>query len=215
MPESLVPEVIPTQTSTITLTVDGKPACGALKKSGGRCIMQAGYGTDHKGYGPCKFHMGHMKEVRQRAAREEMMARYQDKVALGEISPDAEPEEVLLQEVARSHRAVDKFDELVGDLEDEEVTSNRGRTLINQWNEQRRLLTHVSKLALAAGIAERQTQLLEIQALGVIQAINQVIQSSELELSPSQQAIARRLMADSLRQIVQSESQRDALVDVG
>src|SRR5688500_13862424 len=99
MADALVPEVVPTTTSTVTMTVDGKVACGARKKSGGRCIMRAGYGTDHPGYGPCKFHLGHMKEVKQKAARDEMMDIYSDRMALGDISPDAEPEEVLMQEI--------------------------------------------------------------------------------------------------------------------
>ena len=209
MADSLQPsEILPTRTSTITLTADGKPACGSRKKSGLRCKQPAGYGTEHPGYGPCKYHLGKTRTPSQRAAQQEMQDRYEEKLRMGEISPDAEPEEVLLQEVARSHAAVDAFDRLVMALEEDEVPTNRGRILINQWNEQRRLLTTVTRIAMAAGIAERQTQVLEIQALGVLHALESVLASPEVDLSPAQQAIARRLLATHLRQITMTDDQR-------
>ena len=35
---------------------DGSPICGRGKKLGGVCRFEAGWGTDHVGFGPCKHH---------------------------------------------------------------------------------------------------------------------------------------------------------------
>jgi hypothetical protein len=176
--------------------------------------LLAGHGTVHPGYGPCKYHMGHMKETQQRAARDQMQDLFNEKVRLGEISPDAEPEEVLLQEVARAHAAVDAFDAQVLALSEEERLTNQGRVLISMWNKQREMLATVSRIALAAGVQERQTQVLEIQAMGVIKALDAVVNSAELDLTPIQRAAARRLLAGELRQISMSEMQRMEMQEI-
>jgi len=38
------------------LSTDGDPICGRGKKLGGVCRFEAGWGTDHVGFGPCKHH---------------------------------------------------------------------------------------------------------------------------------------------------------------
>jgi hypothetical protein len=210
----LAPEILPLRESAVLLSVDGRPTCGARKKSGKRCLLLAGHGTVHPGYGPCKYHMGHMKETQQRAARDQMQDLFNEKVRLGEISPDAEPEEVLLQEVARAHAAVDAFDAQVLALSEEERLTNQGRVLISMWNKQREMLATVSRIALAAGVQERQTQVLEIQAMGVIKALDAVVNSAELDLTPIQRAAARRLLAGELRQISMSEMQRMEMQEI-
>lgn len=52
------------------------PPCGAKARKGGRCQKQAGWGTDHLGYGPCRLHGGSTPAHRKRAliqmARDEM-----------------------------------------------------------------------------------------------------------------------------------------------
>jgi len=35
---------------------DGNPICGRGKKNGGVCKFESGWGTDHIGFGPCKYH---------------------------------------------------------------------------------------------------------------------------------------------------------------
>jgi hypothetical protein len=67
---------------------------------------------------------------------------------------------------------------------------------------------------LAAGVQERQTQVLEIQAMGVIKALDAVVNSAELDLTPIQRAAARRLLAGELRQISMSEMQRMEMQEI-
>ena len=38
------------------ISSDGKPICGRGKKISGVCRFDAGWGTDHVGFGPCKHH---------------------------------------------------------------------------------------------------------------------------------------------------------------
>ena len=38
------------------LSEEGEPICGRGKKLSGICRFSAGWGTDHVGYGPCKYH---------------------------------------------------------------------------------------------------------------------------------------------------------------
>jgi hypothetical protein len=74
--------------------------------------------------------------------------------------------------------------------------------LINQWNEQRRLLTHTAKIIVAAGIAKRSVEVAEMQAKAMVGAIMAVISAPEMALSPEQQTLARQLIAAQLRQMV-------------
>jgi hypothetical protein len=211
----LVPDdILPTVSSAAILTVDGKVACGARKKSGQRCQLAAGYGTTHHGYGPCKFHLGHMKETTAKAARDQMQDIFKRRLELGDISPEDDPEEVLVQEIKRSHAAVDRYDGIVGELQEDDLTSNRGRVILQQWNRQREMLVTVTRIALQAGIMERQTQVLEIQAVGVIKALDAVLNAAELDLTPEQRGTARRLMAASLRQITVGDSQRMEMQEI-
>ena len=38
------------------LSEEGEPICGRGKKLSGICRFSAGWGTDHVGFGPCKYH---------------------------------------------------------------------------------------------------------------------------------------------------------------
>lgn len=44
--------------------------CGATTRDGGTCKLKAGQGTDHPGYGTCKFHGGNTRSHKVAAARE-------------------------------------------------------------------------------------------------------------------------------------------------
>lgn len=46
------------------------PRCGAKAKNGGRCRKEAGWGTDHVGYGTCRLHGGNMRTHRIAAHRQ-------------------------------------------------------------------------------------------------------------------------------------------------
>lgn len=174
--------------------------CGAHKKDGaGLCRNPAGMGTDHLGYGTCKYHMGCTPAVARGAHRALLADKVDEMKRLGVVPANANPEEVLLQEVARAAGAVAYFDDLVAALEEDELLSPRGIVLTEMWNEQRRLLAQTAKSVVQAGLAKRTVQVQETQAALLVQIVLAVIGSPELSLDSEQQSIARRLVASQLR----------------
>src|SRR4051812_41421164 len=71
---------------------DRHALCGAKKKNGDTCRKFAGEGTNHKGVGRCRYHLGNTKNHEANAVRREAQQRL---VAFGEPLP-VEPTEALL-----------------------------------------------------------------------------------------------------------------------
>lgn len=208
-------------TGKVPLNKEGKPICGATKRNGNACHMAAGQGTDHPGFGTCKFHAGAMPANKSMAARQEVAAYVQEKKLLGEIAPDADPDLVMMEEVARSQRAVEYFDGVVKEMtEDENVdpAGARFQKVVWHWNEQRRLLANVSRLVVQAGIAKRSIEIQEMQASAVLAAILGVISSPELGIDPEKQDLSKRMIAQKLRELTTMEEERieldRAVIDV-
>ena len=71
-----------------------KARCGAQKRQGApgdKCTLVAGFGTDHVGYGSCKFHGGNTRNQRA-AARAEMADTEARRVlATLDVTPVADP----------------------------------------------------------------------------------------------------------------------------
>lgn len=78
---------------------DAKPikrdSCDAKTRKGGRCTQVAGYGTEHLGYGPCKFHGGSTPN-HTRAAQ---VAQAQDAATNLGIPVEMDPGEALWREL--------------------------------------------------------------------------------------------------------------------
>ena len=119
-------------------------------------------------------------------------------VESGEIEYTS-PEEALMMDVTRAALAVAQWDREVDKLDD--PASPRAQTIVNQWNEQRRLLHQASKIVIQSGIAQRHVEVAEMQAVVLMQALLQVIGSPEMALTPQQQASARAMLAAKLRQL--------------
>lgn len=119
-------------------------------------------------------------------------------VESGEIEYTS-PEEALMMDVTRAALAVAQWDREVDKLDD--PASPRAQTIVNQWNEQRRLLHQASKIVIQSGIAKRHVEVAEMQAVVLMQALLQVIGSPEMALTPQQQASARAMLAAKLRQL--------------
>lgn len=182
--------------------------CGAIrtKRGGAPCRSIAGQGTDHLGYGACIKHGGNQKSHRIAAARAEITEKLDHMTSLGIVNDRVGPEEALMLEVSRAAASVAYYDHEVSQLASDELTTPRGQILINQWNEQRRLLTHVAKTIVQAGIAKRNVEIAEMQAKAMVGAILAVVAAPEMNLGPEQQSIARRLIAQQLRQMVAIEA---------
>lgn len=114
-----------------------KPLCGAATSTyreqrpnaaqSPTCSMTAGYGTDHFGYGRCKFHGGNTPTGRKFAALEMARAlsdRYNEELQEALLAarfgghrlslPTVSPEEWLMEEVQRSAAMVRWLEEQIG-----------------------------------------------------------------------------------------------------
>lgn len=182
----------------------GYRSCGARKRDGDRCTKPCGWGTDHPGFGQCKYHGGSTIVGDRIAAREELV-KVNTQLRLSGLRKMA-PADALSEELARSAGAVAYFDEavariqLVGEDRDEdgyELLSPVALGLIELWTEQRRHYVQVAALAARAGIDERQIQIMETTAQAVVAATMAVL--AELDLTPEQTARAKVAMATKLR----------------
>lgn len=204
--------------------------CFAHRKDGKACGRPVAADAD-----VCRFHGGAAPQVVQARHDRAMRERITAALTSWDIPLDnVNPEQVLLDEVSRSARAVQFYGMLIAELNtpdpnddgplanvvgvDERGNPRRaapatmlwGRdhdgdlgqhVLVQMWNDERRHLARVSKMAVDAGIAERSIALAENQAQQIVQIIVAVIGAPELGLDAEHQAIARTIAARELRLI--------------
>lgn len=182
---------------------NGVLLCGARKPKRGdtRCQSLAGAGTDHPGFGSCKYHSGSTVAGVTAAARNEITAKLDEMKRLGIVNDQVGPEEALLAEVSRSAAAVAYFDDVVATIPQDQTWFGPNQVIIQQWNEQRTLLRQTAKAIVAAGIAKRQVEIAEMQAKALVRILLAVVGAPEMALDAQQQAMARRLLAGELRNI--------------
>lgn len=163
--------------------------CGAKKRAGGECGRPAGWGTPHPGTGRCKLHGGSTPNHVAAAQREQAA----DAVQTLGLPRDVEPHEALLEEVHRAAGHVAWLAGVVAELEKQQVVHGITRTVqmpdgtrsvearaaLNVWvklyQEERDRLTRVAKVAIDAGVAERQVRLAERQAQQLAEVIRAVL----------------------------------------
>lgn len=178
--------------------------CGAKKSSGdGTCGHVAGYGTDHLGFGRCKFHGGTTPTGKTYAAKEALRSGtlwFGDPV-------DVSPEEALLGEVHRTaghvlflEQYLRKFEgvserELLAEIDDPDERV-RGVDNVKQarllYRAEREHLTKVCQVALHAGIEERQVRLAERQGQFIADAIRGILSELGVADKPEAPAVIRK-----------------------
>lgn len=197
---------------------DPMKCAGTSKQTGQPCGHQAGWGTDHLGFGLCKFHGGNSPGGKKQAAgqRAEALTRtYGDPV-------DVSPDQALLDEVryAAGHVAwlraqvqLLEAGELVWGVTEEADkqatefggTDTTRRAAPNVWldlyHRERRYLLDVSKAAISAGIEERLVRVAEANGAEIVSIINQVI--VKLELSEDKLELAATVVPEVLRAMAQ------------
>lgn len=181
--------------------------CNAQKTdgSGDKCSRAAGYGTDHLGWGRCKFHGGATPAGKIYAAKVEAADRI-----LG-FPIEIEPAEAILQQVRQSaghvqwyHQQILRFDDVTGGdakqvlLQLSEQGWDRS-AWVRLYNEERDRLTRFAKLALDAGVAERQVKLAESQGELVAVALRGILK--DLGLTPDQEMRAPEIVTRHLRAV--------------
>ena len=175
------------------------PLCEATKTdgSGDTCKHQAGWGTDHPGYGPCRKHGGNTRNHRAAATK----AQAADTVEAMSIPVDTSPEDALVAEVKHVAGDVrflrDQVHALGGDLTQHVATQGGGgydapSVWIDLYWQAHDRLVKVCAATIKAGIAERQVRLAEQHGELVAQAIRAMLDDLGVEITPEVQGVVRR-----------------------
>lgn len=170
--------------------------CGAKNRNGGLCRKGAGWGTGHSGVGRCKLHGGASPQAEVGGAVQ--LAR-RDAIVMGQ--PVAiEPHEALLECIRISAGEVRYSSERIAELEagdavgpvvstrplkyekgaesESERVFEEGAPAVHIWIAVRQhamdRLVNYSKIALAAGVAERQVRIAEAMADQIADAMRRM-----------------------------------------
>ncbi len=188
--------------------LDDYPLCGAKKKNGEVCRMWAGAGTDHKGMGRCKWHLGNTENHRMHAVRQEAMQNAA--VASMEVTPGQAIRAVL-------HDSAGTFawlTAMAGALTEEQmVEQGIGGARLNMWirlrAEEGDRLAQIAKTAAAMGLDERQVQMSERMTAMMGSLLEAVM--DKIDLTPKQ----REAMGPAIRESLPMLMGRNADPDKG
>lgn len=171
--------------------------CGAwISRREKHCEQPKGQGTDHPGSGHCKWHFGSTEAGKEYAAKEAGMQILKYTTPL-EIDPTA----ALLQELYRTAGQVRYLDSKIGEWEldtTEEIPDNQRQWLLVHRAE-RKHLAAVAKLALDAGVAEREIRLAELQGAILADAIEKIL--DRMQLTPAQVSLIPEVVPSVLRAV--------------
>jgi hypothetical protein len=173
--------------------------CGAKTRKGTPCEKTAGWGTSHVGVGRCRQHGGASPEAEVRGVVE--LAKREARV-MG-LPEDAEPHEALLRCIRITSGELTYMSAQVAELKSAMVSTMFG-SQIHTWITARQQamdrLVGYSRVAIAAGLAERQVKLAEQQGELLAQVIRGVLADLGVADHPEAPAVVRKhltLVADS------------------
>jgi hypothetical protein len=170
----------------------GHGACGAKTRGGGKCKKQKGWGTEHLGTGRCKLHGGSTASGQAAAAKEAAQI-------MG-VALDVEPHDALLTCVRIAAGEVAYCSTQIAGLEKATEMTMFGEQL-NVWIQVRQKATaqlaKYCKMALDAGVAERQVQVAERYGEMLATLISGIL--GDLKLTKGQQKQAPTIVRRHLQ----------------
>lgn len=147
----------------------GKKLCGcrvanSAERGDAVCKNLAGFGTDHPGYGSCKWHFGCTQRGKTTALKEEM-DEYMANMRLGDSIP-IDPADALIQAVWRAYGFVKYLEMLAGNYESNDLVEqteqgSRPKVWIDVYAKANLDLAKISEMCLRAGVQERKIRLAE------------------------------------------------------
>jgi len=180
----------------------GARLCGARTRQGSVCRQVAGFGTDHVGHGPCKFHCGSTPTVSRAARREAAESRAHALVAAEGLEPVTDPVAVMALLAAESVALVGAFRKMVTDLDGLRYRGGAGEQLRAEVGLYERALDRAERFSnnlAKLGLEERAVKVTEAQAGVLASLVSEVLDATELGLTPTQVATARKLTAERAR----------------
>jgi hypothetical protein len=173
-------------------------ACAAKTRGGGVCRKEAGWGTDHIGFGRCKLHGGMAPSGRVAAKRQ---AAAEAVVTYG-LPRDIDAWTALEEELCRTAGHVAWLSGLVADLEQRDLkqyqhtdaggTIERPAIWVELYQRERTHLTNVAKTCVSLGMDERRVQLAEDQGQLIAGVLRGVLTELGVIDHPEAPAIVRR-----------------------
>lgn len=198
------------------MTNRGGPKCGGkLHGRDGTCELPAGWGTEHKGYGRCRKHLGNSPNVARAAERERLEHEVRAELARLAVQPVDNP----LLELQKLAGQVLAWKDALGHMVNE-LTSIRyqdehgGEQLRSEVTLFERAMDRCERVLVAMArlnIDERLVKISEAQA----RVINEVLRAalSEIGLDGATQDAVRPVIARHLR--LAAERERRALAPTG
>ena len=169
----------------------GKPLalCGAKRRQGGGvpCKLRAGYGTNHLGYGACKYHGGTLPSHAKRAVK----LRAKEWSELEGI--EKSPEETMVHVLSLANGEIAYFQ---AQLEGLEAKSKEWYEMLRLRDRAARSAFHYAADTLTAGLDLRRTELAE--QLGALWGSAMQGLLSDLALSGEQRAMVPSLLDSHL-----------------
>lgn len=199
------------------INLDG---CGAMKSDGEtRCKLKKGFGTDHPGTGRCKYHGGNLPTHKKAAAVEEARRLLRSLTGSAPIDPN----EALIQAIARSNAKVMFWDEyIVGRSltlhEEESLPADEAidpldpktAVALNHLAQAEDQLSRIARNSVDLGLKERQVALLEGMSLMIVKVFRASLAS--LGMSPEQIESAQPHIRQQLM-LVASGQEPKAILD--
>lgn len=171
---------------------DPSPKCLAKTRAGGKCRKQKGWGTEHLGTGRCKLHGGNTESGQKAAASEA--------ATIMGVELDVDPHDALLTCVRIAAGEVAYCSSLIADLEKPMVMTPFGE-MLSIWITTRQkatmALAKYCKMALDAGVAERQVQVAERYGEMLATLISGIL--ADLKLTKAQQKEAPTVVRKHLQ----------------
>lgn len=180
-------KLVPTHADHGVLGKDGK--CGMPTRKGTPCKQAAGNQTSHPGFGACNIHGGEAPSLKRHAAKQEIRCMAQEL--------EMEPDECIRWAVRMTAGMVFWLQNQIECLDDSDpATLVILPDLIKAYGDERDRLAKTARLAIDAGIAEREMALMEQEAEAIAGAIQSILQG--LNLNAEQRAIAPALARKAL-----------------
>jgi hypothetical protein len=172
--------------------------CGAKRTRGeDRCTRPAGWGTDHPGYGSCKFHAGSTPNGRA-AARVEMARDSLERLGVAATATPVNPVELLGDLIDQSAAIVAYLREQVAALP-AVLTADGTHPLVRLYGQERDRAARVAREAVALGLEERRVRLDETTRDRLVRLFLAALAEPELGLSKEQIEAAPRVAARLFR----------------
>lgn len=197
------------------------PKCRVPKRNKGSsgeglCMQDAGWGTAHVGYGPCKLHGGNLPPVTQHyilIMEKEHMATFGDPIEI-------DPHTAVLQTVHRTaghvawlHSKIQELADVEGDMTLQQYTAMgiKASVWVEMYERERMMLLRASKAAVDMGVSERQVQLAEEQGHMIAMVLQRFLDSQVLALTPAQRAVAPKVIRELLSAVPQQPKPGDVI----